>query len=269
MGQFKRIETLTPLAQEPDNCFRNLIDERFHEEAVAWCPQFLAGTTTAPAAIPTNFGNCEGNVQAVSSACSCITYSNPVETEPATSTEPVTSTATEEEEEECTDDLSDSDGEDETTTPAETTAVETTTTEPELTTSTITLTTTRTITSCPAAVPSCPGGGVVTTTVETIVTTTVCPVTETPGDEEPTDVPSDGEDDEEPTGSFTGSFSPVEPTPIPTITTVPIITSTPEVPETPSETTTGASQPIVTAGAARVGLGVGAVAAVAGLLALF
>ncbi|KAH8895486.1 hypothetical protein GQ53DRAFT_52325 [Thozetella sp. PMI_491] len=59
---------------EPDNCYRNLIDDRFKDEAKAFCPQFLAGTTTAPSAIPTDFNNCDGNIAAVSSACSCITY---------------------------------------------------------------------------------------------------------------------------------------------------------------------------------------------------
>ncbi|KAK4103424.1 hypothetical protein N658DRAFT_394430, partial [Parathielavia hyrcaniae] len=50
---------------ESDNCYRNLIDERFKEDAVSFCFEFLDGTTTAPSAIPTQFNNCESNVQAV------------------------------------------------------------------------------------------------------------------------------------------------------------------------------------------------------------
>ncbi|KAL2267113.1 hypothetical protein VTJ83DRAFT_4390 [Remersonia thermophila] len=275
---------------ELDNCYRNLVDERFAAEAVAWCPQFLAGTTTAPAAIPTNFGNCDSNVQAVSSACSCITYSNPATTEvPTTTSEPEpepTDSGSDTEDEECsteepettapatttsepepepTDSGSDTEDEDCPTDEPETTAP-VTTDEPEYTTSTITTTTTRTITQCPSAVPSCPNG-VVTTTVETIVTTTVCPVTTVPGgddDEEPTGgVPTDDVPSSDlPTGSFTGSF--FTPTATPTITRVPI-TSAPSEPV--AEPTT--SIPVVTAGAARVTLSFGAVAAVAGLFALF
>ncbi|KAK4110260.1 hypothetical protein N656DRAFT_674818, partial [Canariomyces notabilis] len=50
---------------ESDNCYRNLIDQRFIGKAKAWCPEFLSGTTTAPSAIPTEFNNCDGNVKAV------------------------------------------------------------------------------------------------------------------------------------------------------------------------------------------------------------
>ncbi|KAL2164778.1 hypothetical protein VTH06DRAFT_73 [Thermothelomyces fergusii] len=74
---------------DPDNCYRNLIDERFAELGVSFCFEFLAGTTTAPSAIPTDFVNCEGNVNAVSSACSCITYTA---TATATSTFTITET---------------------------------------------------------------------------------------------------------------------------------------------------------------------------------
>ncbi|KAK1768240.1 hypothetical protein QBC33DRAFT_536620, partial [Phialemonium atrogriseum] len=59
---------------DPDNCYREMTNDRFYGEAQEFCPQFLAGTTTAPEAIPTNFENCEQDVNRVSSACSCITY---------------------------------------------------------------------------------------------------------------------------------------------------------------------------------------------------
>ncbi|KAM0270460.1 hypothetical protein ACHAQH_009401 [Verticillium albo-atrum] len=59
---------------EKDNCYRNLIDTRYQAKAAEFCPQWLAGTTTAPAAVPTSFKNC--GVPELSSACSCITYWN-------------------------------------------------------------------------------------------------------------------------------------------------------------------------------------------------
>ncbi|KOS21843.1 hypothetical protein ESCO_001821 [Escovopsis weberi] len=54
---------------EPDNCYRNAIDQRFSALAPAACFQWLAGTTTADSAVPTDFNNC--NAQEFSSACSC------------------------------------------------------------------------------------------------------------------------------------------------------------------------------------------------------
>ncbi|KAI8293806.1 hypothetical protein K4K59_005472 [Colletotrichum sp. SAR11_240] len=85
---------------EHDGCYRNLIDQRFEEEAKTFCVDFLHGTTTAPSAIPTDFNNCGGDIKAVSSACSCITYSitNTVpattSSAPATSSTPVIITST-------------------------------------------------------------------------------------------------------------------------------------------------------------------------------
>lgn len=192
---------------EPDNCYREMVDPRFAEEAASFCPEFLAGTTTAATAIPTNFENCELNVSAVSSACSCITYSASTTEAPATSTE-VPETSTEEPEPSTTEEPETSTTEEpETTTTEEpeTTTTEapesSTTEEPESssssgsssttkwTTSTITTTTTRTITSCPPSVTACPSGHH-TVTTETIITTTVCPVTEEPTDEPTTPPPA-------------------------------------------------------------------------------
>ncbi|KAI8241455.1 hypothetical protein K4K55_012291, partial [Colletotrichum sp. SAR 10_96] len=70
---------------EHDGCYRNLIDQRFEEEAKTFCVDFLHGTTTAPSAIPTDFNNCGGDIKAVSSA------SKPVYT-PSTSTDCESST---------------------------------------------------------------------------------------------------------------------------------------------------------------------------------
>ncbi|KAK2059036.1 hypothetical protein LY76DRAFT_571457 [Colletotrichum caudatum] len=59
---------------EYDNCYRNLVDDRFKYEANVFCVEFLNGTNTAPDAIPADFDNCEKDIKAVSSACSCVTY---------------------------------------------------------------------------------------------------------------------------------------------------------------------------------------------------
>jgi hypothetical protein len=231
---------------EDDNCYRNLVDQRFAEEAVAWCPEFLASTTTDASAIPTNFNNCEGNIKAVSSACSCITYTasataTPTSSEVPETTEtevPETTTTTEVPETtetevpETTTTATETDDDDEECTSTSTT---------KWTTSTITTTTTRTITSCSAAVTDCPGGGVPTVTTEVIVTTTVCPVTDEP------EVPT-------PTGSFISSNLP---TLLPTLTTARNTTFPPK------PTSSGPA----TAGAGRV-VG-GGIAAVAGLFAAF
>ncbi|KAK1586088.1 uncharacterized protein LY79DRAFT_670534 [Colletotrichum navitas] len=58
---------------EHDNCYNNLIDDRFKNEANVFCVDFLDGTTTALSAIPTDFANCD-SIKAASSACSCVTY---------------------------------------------------------------------------------------------------------------------------------------------------------------------------------------------------
>lgn len=222
---------------EADGCYRNLIDPRFAEEAVAWCPQFLAGTTTAAAAVPTNFGNCDGDIAAISSACSCVTYTaTATETSseaPATSTvtdapttvTPPPTTSTEESSSEC-----------ETETETESEEPETSTTK--WTTSTITTSTTKTITQCPVTVTDCPAHSTITT-VEVVVTTTVCPVTD------------------EPTGSFPPSFTPTG--------SFGTVTATPTTTKSAKPTTTG----VQTAGAGRVVRGVEGVAALAGLIAAF
>ncbi len=133
---------------EPDNCYRELSDTRFESEAPAFCYGFLAGTTTAAAAIPTDFGNCGGDVAAVSSACSCITYSHSTTSSKA----PVSSTKS-------------------TTTPASSSA----SSAAPLTTSTIYTTKIYTVTSCAPTVTNCPGKPYVTTEIVALYTT-VCPV---------------------------------------------------------------------------------------------
>jgi hypothetical protein len=167
--------------QESDNCYRNLVDERFAAEAVAWCPEWLAGTTEI---IPDDFSNCDGNVKALSSACSCVTYTatatasssaSTSSTEVATTsstTVQVTTTAAPTTTTTATSTEETSECETET----ESTAPETSTTK--WTTSTITTSTTKTITQCPVTVTNCPSHSTITT-VEVVVTTTVCPVTET------------------------------------------------------------------------------------------
>lgn len=226
--------------QEKDNCYRNMIDERFADQIEAWCPEFLSGTTTAPSAIHTALDNCDGSIQAVSSACSCITYwaSTTTEAPTSTSTSEVESTTTDAPETTSTSESSSSatsttteDDEDDdcpetdypTSTPTSTT---------KWTTSTITTSTTKTITKCPPVVTDCPAESTIVTT-EVITTVTVCPVTET---DTPTLPP------------VTSSFG--------TITRLP---------------TTGGPRPTtsvpVTAGAGRVVRGVEGIAAVAGLFA--
>lgn len=64
-----------PVCQS-DNCYNEMLDPRFNAEALAFCPTWLEGTlTTEAAAIPTYLENCQGSVEAVSSACSCIAWS--------------------------------------------------------------------------------------------------------------------------------------------------------------------------------------------------
>ncbi|KAK3905648.1 putative cell wall protein sed1 protein [Staphylotrichum tortipilum] len=235
---------------ESDNCFRNLVDERFAAQAVAWCPEFLSGTTTASGAIPTEFSNCDGNVQAVSSACSCITYtasatatptatpsSSSTSVEETSSEAPGTTTATTEAPATSTEEPETSDCETETEEP------ESSTSTTKWTTSTITTSTTKTITQCPASVTACPGRSTTFTTVEVVVTTTVCPVTE-------------------------------EPSAIPTITPPVLVPSSSAFGTvTVKPPTTGGPKPTssipVTAGAGRAVRGVEGIAAIAGLFAAF
>jgi len=174
---------------EPDNCYRNMIDDRFKAEVPAFCHEYLVGTTTAASAIPTYLNNCAGDVEAVSSACSCIDYTPP----PTTTSVPPTSTPYETTP---------------TTTPYETTTPEYTPTypassspsssypiystggytpsssypvyTPSYTTSTIYSTYASTITSCAPEVEYCPGKpDHPYTTTCTTSWTTVCEVTPT------------------------------------------------------------------------------------------
>ncbi|KAI0409281.1 hypothetical protein F4802DRAFT_243107 [Xylaria palmicola] len=59
---------------DADNCYRAFINEQYTDLAPSFCLEFLASTTTDAAVIPTPFQNCDGDIRAVSSACSCITY---------------------------------------------------------------------------------------------------------------------------------------------------------------------------------------------------
>lgn len=160
----QKLEELRRLTrdQEPDNCYRELVDPRFTAEANTFCPQYLAGTTTAPSAIPTDFSNCgtgADGVSALSSACSCVTYSLSSSSSTPTSTSASAPLST--------------------TSPSSHSPPPTSkySKPPKYTTSTIYTTTVYTVTSCAPTVTNCPGKGHVTT--ETIaVTTTVCPVTE-------------------------------------------------------------------------------------------
>lgn len=171
---------------EADNCYRNLIDQRFADEAEAFCPEFLSEVIEDPDAIPGSFSECNGDVDAVSSACSCITY-QPTASVTATVPAEPTTTASEPEEteepdttsEEPTAEPTDSDVPD----PEPTTGP---TKTGKWTTSTVTATSTKTITDCEPTVTECPGR----TTVETTVYTTVCPVTDEPAEPEPTDEPA-------------------------------------------------------------------------------
>lgn len=198
-----------------------MTDDRFIEEAQAFCPGFLAGTTTE---IPADFENCKGDAGRVSSACSCITTTAEPTGYPST-TEPSYPTTTEEptgyptETEEPTGYPTDT--EEPTGYPTETeeptgyptgypsgseqptgyptgqptgypTGYPTGTEEPtgyptgyptSYTTSTIYSTTCYTVTSCPPEVTDCPSNPTYTTTESYPISTTVCPVY-------PTDEPS-------------------------------------------------------------------------------
>ncbi|KAG4427353.1 hypothetical protein IFR05_017165 [Cadophora sp. M221] len=56
---------------DPDNCYRNLADPRFTNVMIPFCVDYIAGYKIE---IPPDYGNCESAL-ALSSACSCITYS--------------------------------------------------------------------------------------------------------------------------------------------------------------------------------------------------
>jgi hypothetical protein len=153
---------------EHDNCYRNFINTDLTELAASFCPQFLAGTTTAASAVPTAFGNCNGDIARVSSACSCVTY------KPTTSVTPVPTTSSAPPPPHTTShsnppaSTSDCD-EEPTPKPSHTQKTK------SYTTSTVYTTKVHTITSCAPTVTNCPGKPHVTT--ETIaVSTTVCPV---------------------------------------------------------------------------------------------
>ncbi|KAJ4414467.1 hypothetical protein N0V82_007916 [Gnomoniopsis sp. IMI 355080] len=81
-----------PVCQS-DNCYNEMLDPRYNAEALAFCPTWLEGTpTTDAAAIPTYLENCNGSVEAVSSACTCIAWSVTAAQVTATSLPSVTQT---------------------------------------------------------------------------------------------------------------------------------------------------------------------------------
>jgi len=143
---------------EPDNCFRNLDDIRYADQVAPFCYKFLESHVTDYGAIPEEYSNCEGNIEAVSSACSCITYSHST-TATSTKTYPGTTTSV----------------------PVYTTKTYPPhiTSVPVYTTSTIYATHVYTVKGCPAYVADCPAGHHVTTEYS-VVSTTVCPVVYTP-----------------------------------------------------------------------------------------
>jgi hypothetical protein len=162
-----------------------MTDPRFYEEAVSFCPTFLASSGVD---IPSDFGNCNGDVMAVSSACSCITYTATVSSSTSTSTSTSTTAAY------TTTTVSSSYP---TMTPTTYPTTYPTTTYPVVptttpapyvtypgssavpyTTSTVYSTTVYTTTSCAAYVTDCPVGPYVTTEVVSLYTT-VCPVSVT------------------------------------------------------------------------------------------
>jgi len=79
---------------EADNCYREMVDQRFYDESKSFCPGYLAGTTYD---IPSDYENCDGDASKVSSACSCITYTPTTSSStyaPTTTTYPPTTTTT-------------------------------------------------------------------------------------------------------------------------------------------------------------------------------
>ena len=144
------------------NCYNNIVDSDNAPHAAKICKEFLAGTTTAAAAIPTGFYNCP-SVQEVSSACSCVTYAA---TSGLTSTTTSTkSSSTAVSTTECLE--------------TSTSTSSSTTKSASYTTSTVYTTKVYTVTSCKPEVTNCPSKPHVTTEVS-ILYTTVCPVTEVP-----------------------------------------------------------------------------------------
>lgn len=202
MKSFVALATFSTLAAawtypdcERDGCYRNLIDDRFKDSAPSACLAWLAGTTTAAAAIPTQFNNCP-SVKEFSSACSCVAYTAthttgvpPVTT--TTSEKPPVTTTTSEKPPVTT---TTSSGKPTGTTSAKPsgststvttdcpTTLSTSTAGPttKWTTSTICETKTHTVTQCPGTVTDCPVKHTTVITETIPITTTVCPVTETP-----------------------------------------------------------------------------------------
>lgn len=138
---------------EPDNCFRNLVDTRFENHVVPFCYKFLSSHVTDEYAIPEDYNNCAGDVKAVSSACSCITYSHSTTSSVPHTYYPPTTTSYIKTPYHI---------------PAHPTAY-------PLTTSTIYATKVYTVVGCPHYVKDCPAGHHVTTETY-VLSTTICPV---------------------------------------------------------------------------------------------
>ncbi|VBB84650.1 Putative protein of unknown function [Podospora comata] len=238
-----------------NNCYRNLIDANYAAEASAFCPGFIAGTTTAATAIPTNFYNCDGSVQSVSSVCSCIVYtmthtSATATAEPTTepSVEPTTTTIetytisetwTSEEPTSTSTDEDDYCEDDETTT-TEPTA--TPTDEPTVTPTdepTVTPTDEPTVTPTeseePTATPTDSEEPTVTPTDEPTVTPTDEPTVTSTETEAPTTTDDDYCEDDETTTTEPTVTPTDEPTVTPTDTEEPTATPTDEPTEEPTE----------------------------------
>jgi len=162
-----------------DNCYNELIDVRFAAEASSFCPEFLASTTTEASAIPTDFSNCNDGVDAdyisaVSSACSCVTYTAS-STAAATTTTTSSSSSSSSSAAASTSSTSSASG---VVTSTSSSAAASSTSSVAYTTSTVYTTSIYTVTSCAATVTNCPAKGHVTTEIISLYTT-ICPVTET------------------------------------------------------------------------------------------
>jgi hypothetical protein len=66
------VPTNAPLDCQPDNCLREITDNRFSSLAINFCSTYTTAEVTEPGAIPAYLGNCAGNPSAVSSTCSCL-----------------------------------------------------------------------------------------------------------------------------------------------------------------------------------------------------
>jgi len=150
---------------------------------ISFCPEFLASTTTAASAIPTDFSNCNSDnvdadyVSAVSSACSCITYSITASSTAAATSTTSSSSSSSSSAASVTSTSSTSSASGVVTSTSSSSAAASTSSV-AYTTSTVYTTSIYTVTSCASTVTNCPAKGHVTTEFISLYTT-ICPVTET------------------------------------------------------------------------------------------